>query len=486
MSKKLITDIINRLFANSQRSTVVVLNRDGFLKRSDVAIALQYAQIEFVSGNSLDLRIQWETDWKHNQNKKSLFLMQEEFEIMEDIQQEVEYFSFQIRNMFRFYHWDTIKDESLSALDWLYSQSQLVPLDEIKTRNIVSEYGHSVNRTDEAMMEVKLDWKSLMAKPNFNRPSDWMSQASRLLLKSLELERWHEMQELIDDTNNLFQDFLKKRYVNVVSSTCGKEAPRIVSHILPFIRKQENEKSALIVVDGMNYWQSILLGNSLEEHFHVRIKYECVFSWLPSITELSRQAIFKASRPSDMYAQNPHSEEKLWRHYWEAKKLPSFQQFYQHSGSLAIENSVTKLAYILTDLDDKMHASDNFYYLLDSTKRWVDDDVFLQNIQHLLNLDFKVFITTDHGNIETVPYRRLAGSDKLGANNISNRHITLPEEADKALFEAEYAGHLLQIDESGRTYYAIGQEALSNKSSGVTHGGTHWLEALIPFITVTK
>ena len=486
MSKKLITDIIDKLFGNSQKSTVVVLNRDGFLERNDVVMALEYAQVEFVKGNSLDLRIQWETEWKHNQSKKLLFLMQDEFEIMEDIQQEIEYFSFQIRSMFRFYHWDTIKNESLSALEWLYSQPQLVPLDEIKTRNIVSEYGNTVNKIDEAMQEVKLNWNNLMAKPNLNRPSDWMSEASRLLLKALEMERWHEMQGLIETTNEFFQDFLKKRYVNIMASTCGKEAPRIVSHILPFISKQENEKSALIVVDGMNYWQSILLGNSLEEHFHVRLQYECIFSWLPSITELSRQAIFKASRPSDMYAQNPQSEEKLWRQYWETKRLPSFQQFYQHSGSLAVENSVTRLAYVLTDLDEKMHASDNFYYLFDSTKRWVEDEQFLENIQLLLNLGFKIYITTDHGNIETVPYKRLAGSDKLGANNISNRHITLPEEADKALFEAEYAGHLLQIDETGRTYYAIGQEALSNKNSGVTHGGTHWLEVLIPFITVTK
>lgn len=486
MSKKLITDIIDKLFGNGRKSTVVVLNRDGFLGRDDVVMALQYAQVKFVKGNSLDLRVQWETEWKHDHSKKSLFLMQDEFEILEDIQQEIEFFSFQIRSMFRFYHWDTIKNESLSVLDWLYSQPQRVPLDEIKTRNIVSEYGYSVNRMDEAMLEVKSNWGKLMAKPNFNRPSDWMSQVSRLLLKALELERWHEMQELINATNNLFQDFLKKRYINVVSSTCSKEAPRIVNHILPFINKQENEKSALIVVDGMNYWQSIMLGNSLEEHFQVRLKYESIFSWLPSITELSRQAIFKASRPTDMYTQNPQSEEKLWRHYWETKRLPSFQQFYQHSGVLDIENSVTRLAYVLTDLDEKMHASDNFYYLFDSTKRWVEDELFLGNIQKLLNLSFKIYITTDHGNIETVPYKRLAGSDKLGANNISYRHITLPEEADKALFEAEYAGHLLQIDETGRTYYAIGQEALSNKNSGVTHGGTHWLEVLIPFITVTK
>lgn len=485
MAKKLITDIINKLFGDN-RKRVVVLNRDGFFNREDVIMALQYAQIKFEKGSSLDLRIIWETVWKMEHEKRCIFVMLDEFEILEDIQREIDFFSFYISSMFRFYHWDTIKNESLGTLDWLYNQPQLVPLDEIRTKYIVSEYGFTVNRVDEAMQDVIYEWIKLMLKPNYNKPSEWMPEASRLLIKTLEIERWHEMQGLIDTTNEFFQDFLKKKYVNVLASTCGKEAPRIVSQILPFISKQENEKSALIVVDGMNYWQSILLGNSLEEHFHVRIKYDCIFSWLPSITELSRQAIFKASHPSELYAQNPYSEERLWRDFWESKKLPQFQQYYQHSGILEVENSVTKLAYVSTDLDEKMHSSDNFYYLYDDTKRWLADKTFLNNIKQLLDLDFKIYITTDHGNIETKPYRRLDGSDKLGANNLSLRHITLPEEADRTLFENEYGEHLMQIDEKSRTYYAVGKETFANKNVGVTHGGSHWLEVLVPFITITK
>lgn len=327
MTKNLIADIIAKLFGDNRMCVVVVQNRDGFLNRTDVVMALQYAKVEIVMGNSLDLRIIWETEWKTAQDKRCIFVMQEEFEILEDIRREVEYFSFQTRSLFRFYHWDTIKNESLATLEWLYAQPQLVPLDELKTRDMVTEYGFSVNRTDEAMLEIKLKWEQLMSKPNFNRPSEWMPEASRIMLQTLELERWHEMHELIDHTNSFFQDYLKKRYINTTSSTCGTEAPRIVTHILPFIHKQENEKSALLVVDGMNFWQSILLGNSLEEHLHVRLTYECIYSWLPSTTELSRQAIFKASRPSNLYIQSPQSEDRLWREYWESKNCPNISSF---------------------------------------------------------------------------------------------------------------------------------------------------------------
>lgn len=151
MTKKLIADIVNKLFGDNRKRVVVVLNRDGFFNRYDVIMALQYARVEFATGNSLDLRILWETEWKWEEEKRCIFLMKEEFDILEDIRREVEYFVFQTRTMFRFYHWDTIKNESLATLEWLYNQPQLVPLDEIRTRDMVKEYGYSVNKVDEAM-----------------------------------------------------------------------------------------------------------------------------------------------------------------------------------------------------------------------------------------------------------------------------------------------------------------------------------------------
>ena len=75
MTKKLITDIINKLFGDNRKRVVVVLNRDGFLNREDVIMALQYAQINFAKGSSLDLRILWETEWKSEQEKRCVFLM---------------------------------------------------------------------------------------------------------------------------------------------------------------------------------------------------------------------------------------------------------------------------------------------------------------------------------------------------------------------------------------------------------------------------
>lgn len=112
--------------------------------------------------------------------------------------------------------------------------------------------------------------------------------------------------------------------------------------------------------------------------------------------------------------------------------MPAFQQYYQHSGNIAEEMSVNRLGYVVVDLDEKMHASDNYMYLYDATKRWVAEEEIVGNIRHLIDGGYKVYITTDHGNIEATAYRNLDSRDKIGASR-SLRHITLPEEADKAI-----------------------------------------------------
>ena len=312
-----------------------------------------------------------------------------------------------------------------------------------------------------------------------------MQKASEIVLSAIELNRWGDMQKDVAAVNQKFLAFLQESYLNIVSSTCGDECPRIVTQVLPFINKQEDEKSALVVIDGMNYWQALLLTRSLEEHLNIRAKYDCIYSWLPSVTELSRQAIFRGDIPEVDYAQSPASEKKLWMEFWDSQGLPSFQQLYQHSGVINEAESVKRLGYVSVDLDEKMHASDNYMYLYDATKRWVEEEEILGNIRHLIERGFKVYITTDHGNIETTAYRKLDSRDKLGAN-LSLRHITLPKEADKGLFEAEYAGHIVQVDSASKTYYAREKEAFTSDDRCVTHGGTHWLEVLIPFITLEK
>ena len=131
-----------------------------------------------------------------------------------------------------------------------------------------------------------------------------------------------------------------------------------------------------------------------------------------------------------------------------------------------------------------MHSANNFKYLYDDTMRWVKDSSIVSDIQKLLANGFKVFITSDHGNIETSPFRAFSQADKAGAIS-DRRYITLSEHADAAQFEQSYFGHIQKLFEDERTYYAVDREIFSSQTDIVTHGGSHFLEVIIPFFTIT-
>ena len=187
--------------------------------------------------------------------------------------------------------------------------------------------------------------------------------------------------------------------------------------------------------------------------------------------------------PDASYPQSPHYESKLWSEFWNARKLPEYSRSYQYEGIIDVRQDVTRLAYVTTGLDKMMHSSNNHKYLYHGTKLWVEEEELLSNIKTLRDNGFTIFITTDHGNIETEPMRQLRSSEKVGANR-SLRHITLSDDADPELFAKEWEGKVMRISGQERTFYPIGRKVFSGTSTHVTHGGTHWLEVLIPFITI--
>ncbi len=471
MTKSFIQAIYNKLFTVGGKRFVVAINRDGMLLDDGVRSGLESEMgVVVAGGEELELRIARETVVSENRSMPVLFVARRELKILEDIAAECDVVYFQMKSLFP-YTWEKVKSSGFDGMKRFYEEGDYTALQE-------GALGES-----KKFEMTKASWDLNLGRLDFNKPTEWMNKAAGTVLSVIEQDRWADFQEEVRDVNEKFNEFLKTGYANVVSSTCGTKYPRIVTQVLPFISLQKYKKVALVVVDGMNYWQALLLLRSLQERLGVKAKVDCIYSWLPSVTELSRQAIFRGGVPSDSYVQSPSNEEKLWKAFWDARRVPQYEMFYQHSGMIAEENSVKKLGYVSVDLDEKMHASEDYMYLYDSTKRWVGSEEVVENFRHLLSKGYKVYITTDHGNVETRAYKRLDSRDKLGAD-LSNRHITIPDEADKGIFESQYEGHILQVDSTSRTYYAVGNEAFSSEKKMVTHGGTHWLEVLIPFITI--
>lgn len=478
--------IAHHLFNHSDTRLVVAENPDGFLLRDDVRWELSYMHIVVEHGTSLDLRILFETRYKADKDLRFVFVKDNEFEVLPDIAAEAEQTSFAIQRIFKRYKWNVLKNATLPALEWFLGQRTYTNLSETETVCMVRDYEVSGASQMEKIDNIEREWRDMLSrKIDFNHPGLWMPTAARLLSRALAIGQWERMDDEIEGLNNLFQSFLKEKYTNIVSSSVPPKdrTPRIVTQVLPFIAKQDAEHTALIVVDGMNYWQATMLGDAIKKRTGIEVKYDCLYSWLPSVTEMSRQAIFRGETPHTDYAQNPHNEERLWRTFWQSRHLPEYAQYYQYEGILSLKDNVSRVAYVTVGLDKLMHSSNNFKYLYRSTQLWLQEDELIENITVLKERGFKIFITTDHGNVEVEPLRNLSSSEKVGTMR-SLRHITLSAEANADLFRSEWGEDVTSINGYERTFYPRDRHVFSNSAETVTHGGTHWLEVLIPFITI--
>ena len=241
-----------------------------------------------------------------------------------------------------------------------------------------------------------------------------------------------------------------------------------------------------IVVDGLSYWQYQLLSEKLNGN----LKEQVIYSWIPSITQLSRQAIFRGGTPETDYKQGPASELKLWKNYWKSKGFNELEIRYNHQ-KIDLENliNIKRFAAVYKDLDDYMHSSIDYTDLLKLTENWIQRSEIVSVVDSLLNENFKIFITTDHGNIQAKGWRGLQGKEKLGTNKSGSRSQRHLEYSEKWLSD-EFISNNPELKDSlvmeDQAVYFKDDLSFSREKTLVTHGGAHLLEVLIPFIEITN
>ncbi len=481
MSNSLIKKIAVDLKDQSTK-VLLVENNDKFLFREDVISALSNEGIDISPGTTLKQRV----DFELRDNKRLLVLLSKSHQkYLEDILRKSKRYEFFLETYVGSYHIPSIINEDLQTLDILYKRNPVINLSKQKTlaelKNIkalmpANAFNSSLfkNAIESELNRQTIDWSNVL------------NIISEGLTSTIGSEQYFSVVDLISHVNDAFQKELKNNYAQLKNSSAVK-SPKIVSKILDYIDFNfRNEKIALIVVDGLSWWQYDLfrkkIGGSKQEGH--------VYSWLPSITQLSRQAIFKGDSPNRSYRQNPANEEKLWMSYWKNKGLKDFELRYCHE-NIHLKNlhPIKRFAMVFKDLDDYIHSSKDFTDLLKLTENWIIRSQIVQVINQLVKENFKVFITSDHGNIQAKGWRSLKGREKLGTNKSgsrSERHIEYSENwlKDELLSNNPDLSDSVVQDE--QAIYFKNNYSFSSKQSLVTHGGSHILEVLVPFIEVSN
>ena len=483
MAKGVIQHIADNM-KHTSYDVFLVENNDGFLYREDIQNALHVMGIDVVNGSRINQRIQFELK---DEGATLVLLCKDSSGYLEDIEKKAKVQEFSLNSYFNGYHIPSIVNVEIEILDKLFAEKQFVKLNRAETLHAVEK--------------IKSKGLAAKTKPPFNlslfnetidkqlnvEVVNWAvvcRTISKGLVETINTPQFDSFIEKVNKVNILFQDYIHHSYPQIKNSSAVKR-PKIVSKILDHLSfNYLNEKVALIVIDGLAYWQYELLNKVLP----VNKTESVISSWLPSITQLSRQAIFRVTAPKNDYRQGPVSENKLWEEYWKSKNISSHKIRYCHN-KVNLENlrDITKFAIVLTELDERMHNSTDYKDLLWFTHRWIEESGIVSMVEKLQKEGFTIFLTTDHGNIQARGWRGLKGREKLGTNKSGSRSQRHIEYTDQWLTD-EFMDNNPELKDSitqqdGAIYFNS-DLSFSTADRMVTHGGAHILEVLIPFIEI--
>lgn len=480
--------ITERVTDNHSRLTMV-RNADGFLSRPDTqeVVRRECGVLLLPVKSNIELRTRFELEDRRSE-QKVCYIIDYNVELLPDMKPYImDKGCINLADLMPAY--DTFEIRK-AALSWsmasdMCKQRYTYNLSSEQTQNVVNSaediYGDSIEKMTEELCSIKLEWDNPQTVQNL----------CKVILRAICYNSYDGISTVVSQINDDFQIWLNAHYSSL-SSTSYIKKPKLVNRILPHIayKHERQEKVALIVVDGMAYWQYLVLEKYLHNNGIQPIN-DMTMAWIPTITRLSRQAIFRGDNPMLSYQQNPSAEERLWKNFWTSpsrmnKRMDEYELAYEHGSLCTGSSTPMRLALVDVELDEKMHASTDNKDLYSLTDNWASKAA--EDILAIHGMGYTIYLTTDHGNVLSHGWRCLNSQEKTflykdGSRGM--RHLIYNAPAPMNDFVA--------ANPEASSNWMIGDKWLVWKtnqcfkaSDCITHGGSHFLEVVIPFIKINS
>ena len=224
------------------------------------------------------------------------------------------------------------------------------------------------------------------------------------------------LQETGDALNTTFADWLADHYASLIN--LPPTHPAMLHHVprrlARDIEGSGNSRAALIVVDGLALDQWATIRRLLQKQdADLVMRESATFAWIPTLTCVSRQAIFSGKPPlyfpSSIHS--THSEEKLWKRFWEGHGLSRLDVAYRRGlgdgdASVVLDAAIhpgkTKVVGLVVDKVDRiMHGMQlGSAGMHNQIKQWCQGGFLATMVGQLLDYGYQVWLTADHGNIQ--------------------------------------------------------------------------------------
>ncbi len=336
--------------------------------------------------------------------------------------------------------------------------------------------------------------------PHAKGYKDWITIMEYLAeYKYSAISNGKEQDELVREVNLVFQSWMEDHY-HSLTSLPPYPKPKLVHHIPHVINnsKHNDEKIALIVLDGMSYFEWLSVRSYLKDT-GFSFAENGVFAWVPTLTSVSRQAIFSGKVPLTFAKSifSTASEEKLWKAYWEEKGV--LKQYVTYQKGLGTETydkakikglsrKATKVFGAVVDVIDQFshHAVLGEKSVFSQLQLWLESNYLKNLLTDLYRAGFTIYITSDHGNTKATGIGRISEGvlvDQKGERVRVYRDRTIYDDSANQLPVIKWSNiglpddyHVL-IAQYGQAFVPKGQDV-------VTHGGISIEEVIVPFVKV--
>jgi hypothetical protein len=318
------------------------------------------------------------------------------------------------------------------------------------------------------------------------------------------------IEELTRKVDERFTRWVQRRFAGLIQ--LPPNPPVMVHHIPRFLAGsllsphhaslRSPPKLALLVIDGLAMDQWLVVRDALaSKQPGLRFREQAVFAWIPSLTSVSRQATFAGKAPIFFpnSIQTTDREPALWAQFWADQGLMPNEVVYLKGlgdGGLepvseALSHPKARVAGLVVDKVDKiMHGMEmGTAGMHNQVCQWAKQPYLNTLLDLLLDRGFRVYLTSDHGNVEAEGCGR--PSEGAVADLRGERVRIYPDAALRGKVKERFPDTLewgtIGLPEDYLALLAPARQAfVQEKQRTVSHGGVSVEELIVPLIQIDR
>jgi hypothetical protein len=348
---------------------------------------------------------------------------------------------------------------------------------------------------------------------------DWLSFAPRwaeLLaawrtkLPTSDLDLGQRILSLESAVDAAFCSWVHSRYASLHNLPANP--PVMVHHLPRFLAQEMSQqtaagvgtigKVAMVVVDGLAFDQWVVLRQGLrEQRPDWRFQEKAVFAWVPTVTSVSRQALFAGRLPMFFEAslQTTDKEAALWRQLWMDRGLAPNEVDYRRGlgdekpegvAEVLSQPKLRVVGLVVDKVDKIMHGMElGAFGMHNQVWQWVGQGWLSAFLDTVFASGFAVFLAADHGNIDAAGCGRV--SEGAIADLRGERARAYPTALLRKQVKADFPDAIewppIGLPNNFLPLLAPDRQAFVKKGERVvSHGGISVEELIVPFIRIEQ